>query len=293
MHRRYVVLTWFCAVVVATCVSACATAGIIYEELSPYGPIIVTEHDGLRTMLFARDGARQSVVKIGDPDHLELPYTRAALTGLALCEAPERMLIVGLGGGSLPSFLRKHYPSATIDVAELNPRVLAVAKEFFGFREDDRMHVYLGDGRQYIEKVPAQRYDIVFLDAFSADTVPPHLTTQEFLEAVRRTMRPTGVVVANVWNRSSNPLYDRMLRTYQEVFDELLVLDVASAVNAIFLALPGRRSVSERALAQRARAISISKSLPFDLGETVTQRFSDVREKASAERVLHDSALKP
>jgi spermidine synthase len=151
------------------------------------------------------------------------------------------------------------------------------------------MHVYLGDARQYIEKVPAPLYDVIVLDAFSGDTVPAHLTTQEFLEAVHRAVRPSGVVVGNVWKRSSNRLYDAMRRTYQEVFDALLILDVPGDVNAIFLALPRPPSVSRSELAQRAHAISISQRLPFDLGESVMQGFSDVRDKDSTERVLHDS----
>ena len=44
--------------------------------------------DGLRTLLFDLNGARQSVSKPGDPDYLELQYTRSALVGLALCEEP-------------------------------------------------------------------------------------------------------------------------------------------------------------------------------------------------------------
>src|SRR5438445_7248364 len=107
----------------------CAAQTVIHEKASPYNTIIVTEdHKGMRTLLFERGGGRQSVVKPGDPDHLELPYARVALAGLALCEEPRRMLVVGLGGGSLPMFLRAHYPAATIDVAEIDPDVVDVAR---------------------------------------------------------------------------------------------------------------------------------------------------------------------
>ncbi|HYU70856.1 MAG TPA: hypothetical protein VEL09_16165, partial [Burkholderiales bacterium] len=85
----------------------CAAQTVIHEKASPYNTIIVTEdHKGMRTLLFERGGGRQSVVKPGDPDHLELPYARVALAGLALCEEPRRILVVGLGGGTLPMFLR-------------------------------------------------------------------------------------------------------------------------------------------------------------------------------------------
>ena len=89
---------------------------------------------GLRTLRFEKDGARQTVVRPGEPGRLEMPYQRVALAGLALCPEPRRILVVGLGGGALPSFLRVHYPDAAIDAVEIDPQVVEVAKDFFGFR---------------------------------------------------------------------------------------------------------------------------------------------------------------
>jgi len=263
---------------------------VLYEKASPYSTIIVTEENGLRTLRFEKGGARQSVVKLGDPDHLELPYARVAFAGLALCDEPRRIMIVGLGGGTLPSFLRKHYPHATIDAVDIDPDVVYVAKKFFGFREDDQMHAFVGDGREFVERF-RQPYDVIFLDAFSSDSVPPHLTTQEFLRAVRRALKPNGVVVGNIWSRYSNPLYDSMVRTYQEVFDELYILDVPGAGNKILLALPRPQPLSRDALAQLARKVATAQQFRFDLGELVTSGFQHASEKNPDGRVLKDAGL--
>jgi len=274
----------------ALTVLACSAQTVIYEKASPYNTIIVTEdHKGMRTLLFERGGGRQSVVKPGDPDHLELPYARVALAGLALCEEPRRILVVGLGGGSLPMFLRKHYPTATIDAAEIDPGVVDVAKKFFGFVEDERMLARVGDGRQFIENARQADYDIIFLDAFGARDVPKHLTTLEFLQAVRRALKPGGVVVSNVWRPASNPLYDAMARTYQEAFEELFVLDVPGDVNNIFLALPRRQTLGQGDLAGLARKISTAKQFRFDLGDLVEYGFQHAREKNPQARVLRDA----
>src|SRR5258706_5115702 len=260
-------LRLYAAAFAALAALGCAAQTVIYEKASPYNTVIVTEdYKGLRTLLFERGGGRQSVVKPGDPDHLELAYARVALAGLALCEEPRRILVVGLGGGSLPMFLRKHYPAAGIDVAEIDPDVVDVAKKYFGFREDERMHAYIGDGRQFIENV-RQGYDIIFLDAFGARDVPKHLTTLEFLQITRRALKPNGVVVSNIWRPASNPLYDSMVRTHQEVFEELLILDVPGDVNNIFLALARRQPPAQNELALLARKISTEKQFRFDLGE--------------------------
>ena len=276
----------------ALTVLACSAQTVIYEKASPFNTIIVTEdHKGMRTLLFERGGGRQSVVKPGDPDHLELPYARVALAGLALCEEPRRILVVGLGGGSLPMFLRKHYPAAAIDVAEIDPGVVDVAKQFFGFHKDELTRAHVGDGRQFIENV-RQGYDIIFLDAFGARDVPKHLTTQEFLLAVRRALVPSGVVVSNVWRPSANPLHDSMVRTHQEAFDELFILDVPGDVNNILLALPRKQPLNRSELAQLARKISAAKQFRFDLGEQVEYGFHYASGKSGPGRVLRDADLR-
>src|SRR6267154_2562663 len=283
----------YAAALVALSGSGCTAQTVIYEKASPYNTVIVTEdYKGLRTLLFERGGGRQSVVKPGDPDHLELAYARVALAGLALCEEPRRILVVGLGGGSLPMFLRKHYPAAGIDVAEIDPDVVDVAKKYFGFREDERMHARIGDGRQFIESARQSDYDIIFLDAFGARDVPKHLTTREFLQVTRRALKPGGVVVGNVWRPASNPFYDAMARTYQEAFEELFILDVPGDVNNIFLALPRRQSLSQNELALLARKISTAKRFHFDLGELVEYGFLHAREKNPQARVLRDADLR-
>ncbi|MBI4194218.1 MAG: fused MFS/spermidine synthase [Betaproteobacteria bacterium] len=264
---------------------------VLYEKASAYNTIVVTEEEnGLRILRFGRGEVRQSVVKLGDPDHLALPYARAALVGLALSAQSRRFLVVGLGGGTLPMFLRKHHPNAVIDAVDIDPGVVDVAKKFFGFREDGLMRARVADGRQFIEKL-RQPYDVIFLDAFGSDSIPRHLTTQEFLQAVRRAVTPGGVVIGNLWGRGANPLYDSMVRTYQEVFDELLILDVRDAENKILLALPRKQQLSRDELTQLARKVSAAKRFPFDLGDPVKYGFRDAPAKSRHARVLRDTDI--
>jgi len=272
----------------ATWLCACADEKVIFEKPSPYNLIVVTEDEqGLRTLRFERHGVRQSVVKVGDPDHLELPYARAMFMGLAFCDTPGRVLIVGLGGGTLPGFLHKHYPETLIDVVDIDPGVVEAAKLFFGFREDRTLRAHVADGRRFIEQSRTP-YDIIFLDAFGAENIPYHLATQEFLRSVRRALSPRGIVVANVWSRGSNMLYDSMVRTYQEVFEELYVFQVKDAGNEILVALPRRYDISREALAERARAISTRKQFRFDLGEVASYGYSHLMEKNLRGDVLRD-----
>ena len=266
-------------------------AGVLYEKDSLFGRVTVKEDEaGFRSLHFGRDGARQSVLRPGDPEHLELPYARLAMAGLALASGVQRVLIIGLGGGTLPSFLRRHYPGAQIDVVDIDPEVINVAKRFFEFREDSRMRAHLADGRTFIESV-RQPYDIVFLDAFGSDSVPERLTTVEFLRVVRNAVAPGGVVVGNVWGPYSNRLYNSMVRTYRETFDDFAVLDVKGAGNKILLALPRRQGLDRKQLLERVRQLSVAQTFRFDLVELVEFGYEREPEHPDTGTILRDRNL--
>ncbi len=281
------------ALVAALAAPALAAQSVLYEKPSAYNTIVVTEDEaGVRTLRFEKNGARQSVVKYGDPDYLGLAYTQAAFVGLALTGEPRRVLVIGLGGGTLPVFLHKYYPQAAIDAVDIDPDVVDVAKKFFGFREDDRMRAHVADGRRFIENT-SDPYDLIFLDAFGLDSVPPQLTTEEFLQSVRRAIRPGGVVIGNLWGRRSNPLYDSMVRTYNTVFDELFVLNVRGAENKIVLALPRKQPLTRDELTELARNVSAAKGFRFDLGEIASNGLLPPQERYEGGRVLRDRDVVP
>ncbi|MGV3627740.1 MAG: spermidine synthase [Betaproteobacteria bacterium] len=269
---------------------ALAGDAVLYEKASAYGTVVITdEGNNMRALRFGRDGVRQSLVKLDDPEYLGLGYTPVALTGLALCnEQARRFLVIGLGGGTLPAFLRTHYPDAEIDAVDINPEVAFAAKNHLGFREDERMRIHIADGRKFIEAV-RQPYDAIFLDAFGADAVPAHLTTKEFLSAVRRAVRSDGVVIGNIWFTATSPPYDSMVRTYRETFGELHVLRVAGTHNRILYALPRNQPLARSDLASMARKLAIAKNFRFSPGPLVERGLLSADLAAFGGKVLTDA----
>jgi hypothetical protein len=108
----------------------------------------------------------------------------------------ERVLFIGGGGFSGPKQFLEYYPNATIDVVEIDPEVVTVAREHFGVTDDPRLRVFAMDGRTFLRE--AGTYDIVVLDAYSKTYVPFHLMTREFFEALDEHLSPDGVVVSNL-----------------------------------------------------------------------------------------------
>jgi len=287
VFRQRTLVGWGAAVL--CCLPAIGQEKILYQKDSAYSTIVVSEDDqGLRTLRFGADGVRQSVVKLDDPDHLELGYARAMPAAMALVDQPRRVLIVGLGGGTIPRLLHAHFPQLEIDVVEIDPDVVAVATQYFGFQEDKRMRAYVDDGRRFIAQ-HRNRYDVIFLDAFSADSIPYHLATREFLLEVRRALTPTGLVAGNVWSRHSNRLYDSMVRTYLDVFESLYVIDVQGTGNKILLGLPRTTAVTQQDLQLRASRLARERGFRVDFAEAVKFGFRGPGDDGALGRVLTDA----
>lgn len=261
---------------------------ILLTRNSPFNSIVATDDGtGMITLHFGDDEVIQSIVKLGHPKHLELSYARVIPSCLAFTGTPQRLLIVGLGGGTLPLFFHSLFPELQIDVVEIDAVVVEVAKMQCGFFEDSRMRVLVEDGRDFIER-SGSLYDVIILDSFSNDSIPQHLLTAEFLAAVRTRLAEGGIAVANVWARTRNPLFDDMLRTYLEVFEDLYLLDVPDRTVKLFVAIPRKQFVTRDTLIRRTREFSEYRSLPQDPVESVsTVTRADVGMVLAA-RVLRD-----
>ncbi|MEI6350637.1 MAG: fused MFS/spermidine synthase [Verrucomicrobiota bacterium] len=261
---------------------------VLLARHSAFNQIVVTEDDvGLRTLRFGHDGVPQSIVKLGDPEHFELPYASVLPLCLAFVEKPVRILIVGLGGGTAPGFFHSRFPELAVDVVEIDEEVLEVAKTYCGFTEDARMHVFVEDGRDFIENCRS-RYDLIILDSFDSESIPRHLLTLEFLTSVRNALTPEGIAVANVWGRAINRLYDDMLLTYREAFEEVYILDVPVPGTKIFLALPRKQEMTREQLVQRAREISTQRGLRRDLSNSIAGFRNSDAEHRRGGTVLRD-----
>lgn len=242
---------------------------ILITRHSAYNLIVLTEDEvGLRTLRFGHDETCQSVVRPGDPEYLELPYANVLPACLAFMGAPRRILVVGLGGGTIPSFFHHQLPDAAIDVVEIDHVVVEIAKDYCGFREDERMQVHVEDGRDFIEKC-RNTYDMIVLDGFDAHSIPHHLSTAEFLQAVREALTPEGAVVANVWGRRVNDRYDAMLRTYRQVFEDTYIFDVPEAGTKIFVALPRKQAMTREEVVRRSREIATNRGFSYDLASAI------------------------
>ena len=171
---------------------------LVHKEQTLYRTVWVEDDaDGVRCLRFSRRklSLYQTCVDPAAPNRLVLPYTRMMMAALYLNPTPRRILILGLGGGVLPTALAKLLPDASIDVAELDPAVVRIAGDYFGFHPDSRVRVTVSDGRVFVKRAIRSHavYDLVMLDAFDQQYIPEHLETREFLQEVGQILAPDGV----------------------------------------------------------------------------------------------------
>lgn len=113
--------------------------------------------------------------------------------------APRRIGILGLGCGTLAAYGRA---GDTLRIYEINPLVLEIARSQFTYLGDTAaaVEVAMGDGRLSLEREPAQRFDLLVMDAFSGDSVPVHLITREAFRTYFRHLKPGGILAVNITN---------------------------------------------------------------------------------------------
>jgi spermidine synthase len=230
---------------------------IIHKEKSLYRNIEVKESNNRRCLVFAMRGGdrNQSCMNLSHPDWVVFPYVRMTFAGLLLNPEPRSILIIGLGGGTLPTVLTGIYPEATVHVVEIDKAILRVAKQYFNFVESEEVKVFVQDARVYTKRAAIRnlKYDLVILDAFTGDYIPEHLMTVEFLKEVQSILGENGVVVANTF--STSKLYHHESMTYQTVFGEFFNFKSPGTGNRVIVAT-GNPLPSEKTIQSRANRLS-------------------------------------
>lgn len=247
------------------CMTTAMAAGqVIYNKRSLYRNITVTDDGERICMQFATRGyytSQQSCQYKRKPDELVFDYARLTFVGLLVQPQPERVLVVGLGGGSIPRTFRELFPAAQIDVVEIDPAVVEVAERFFGFTESENVDITVKDARVFVKQAGlfGRKYDYIVLDAFNGDYIPEHLMTQEWLEECKQILADDGVLIANTFSISR--LYHNESATYEAAFGWMRNVKLESGNRVI---LTGNVDpLNQAELLERAAGMDAARFEPF------------------------------
>jgi len=225
---------------------------LVEQRETQYNNIFVTRQGDFVTMSFRvrRRDETESVVNLRDPLELPLPYTRAMTVGLIYADKLDRMLMIGLGGGTTSRHVAHFVPGIDVTVVELDRGVINMAKRHFKLKESARYRLVERDGRVYLMRNRKARYDIIMIDAFRGGYVPFHLLTREFFELLKARLTPGGVAVFNV--HGGTRLFESTLRTLVEVFGHVeTVLASGSYITVVRNGPPVPLKAAQKRAAQR------------------------------------------
>jgi len=266
-----------------------ATGRVIHKERSLYRTVLVVQDKNRLCMQFSvrEDQRNQSCKDRRNPNRLVFEYAKLVFAGFLLNPEPKNILVVGLGGGTLPLAFRELLPDARIDVVEIDPAVASVAKEYFDYKETQPGKLYVQDARIFGKRAARRdvRYDLILLDAFNGDYIPEHLMTREYLLETRELLAPEGVLLANTFSISK--LYHHESTTYESVFGKLLTVQSPQSANRVIVAKNG--AFPSDTDIDRNHDLWAPRLLPFDvdLGR-VREQLDDTRDWQQDARVLTD-----
>ncbi|MBV1775458.1 polyamine aminopropyltransferase [Burkholderiaceae bacterium DAT-1] len=224
--------------------------------------IDISEKNGIRNLHIGSQ-AIQSSMRISQPDEMVLGYTRCAFAFLLFRDAPKDMVLIGLGGGSIPKFVHKHLPTTKMIAVELLPQVVNVARSMFYMPHDDeRLETIVGDGADYVARMK-QPVDAIMLDAYSKDGIVEALSNEAFFCQCREKLSDDGTLIVNLWG--SHPRYDYYVDNLKRAFDhQVLCLPARQKGNVIALCFNSKLGQpSWDSLKERARKLEDDYPLEF------------------------------
>ena len=206
---------------------------LAYEYRDEAGSIEVLEDRNQRSLHFGGK-EQQSAMNLRDPQALVLSYTRVMMMALFL-RTPQKVLMLGLGGGSIPKFIHHHHPQCMIDVVENREPIVPIAYDLFLLPRSPKIEVFVADAKDYL-KHRKQQYDLIFVDLFDRDGFAASATGYPFIHTCRQHLQAGGMLVFNLWSHPEE-LYQKMRSLIFRSFNnQVLELPTATGANQILFA---------------------------------------------------------
>jgi len=243
-----------------------------HEEGKPF----VYENNG-KLFLHFDVGITQSCMNPDAPDSLVLDYTRAMMAGLLLNPTPARIMMVGLGGGSMVKYCYRYLPDAQIDVAEISEDVIALRDTFAIPRDDERLRIACCDGADFVAAAEPG-IDLLFIDGFDMGGQAPSLCTQQFYDNCYAALSSRGVLIVNLSGIEikRSAYVARIRRSFD---DAVVIMRAIGCSNRIAFALKGDAlRLTERQLGYRAR--DLEKTHPLDF-QQLARSFAEAKRGVS------------
>lgn len=211
------------------------------------------------------DEIHHSYVDLDDPTHLHYDYIRwiaRAIGTMYPGDEPLDVVFVGGGGFTLPRWLLATRPGSEAQVLEVDEELVEFDEEHLGLRPSPGLKIRTGDARVEMLDIADDSADVVVGDAFGNYAVPWHLATAEWIDEVRRVLKPDGLYALNVIDLGSLELLRAEAAT---------VLDSFAHVRLVTFGIPGELLGGNAVLLASDRPIPDRALLDNEISTGMTQ----------------------
>ncbi len=202
-----------------------------YDMETKYYAIQVTHHPDLGEQAYALtlDHLWHSIVRLDDPTWLyyKHEYVQAELLLQARSHNQEtHLLVIGGGGYTFPRYVEHTTPDVNVEVVEIDPGVTQIAHDKLGLSRDTKIRTFNMDGRQFVsERATKGKYQLVMQDAVNDLSVPGHLMTKEYNDAVKSILAPNGAYLLTlIDDLQKGKLWRAAFHTMRETFQYVNII---------------------------------------------------------------------
>ncbi|HKJ63865.1 MAG TPA: fused MFS/spermidine synthase, partial [Desulfopila sp.] len=195
----------------------------------------VVDEGKYRSLYFQGDVV-QSRMCLKDPGRLVLRYTQYMMAAALLARPrPSRVLLIGIGAGSLLQFFERFLPSCHIDAVDYSENIIRVARGYFLLPENDCIRIHCDDGLHYLKNLAHERlFDLILVDAFTDTGMARTVYSSEFFKTTRSRLTPDGVICSNLWS-GNQAVYKSVRKAMTKHFAGSLFIPVRKRENRIAL----------------------------------------------------------
>ena len=220
-------------------------------------PFVFEQNNATGAVSYWQGGAQQSEA---DADGVSLAEYNHAMFGLMRQAGARRVLMIGLGGGTLATML--HRAGAKVVAVEIDPAIVGLARACFAMPDEIEIHV--GDGAAFLRR-ETRRFDAIVLDAYRGAEMPRHLITPAFFRSVKARLKPGGIVLLNlIVGDDGDPLPHVIAEHMRSAWRNVRLLDRPGWVQRNAILMAGRVNGLKRPrllMKPRRRAKSIAAAL--------------------------------
>lgn len=190
---------------------------LIHARRDDWGLIEVVDVGEKRSLHFGTS-VQQSRFRTGTDKKPGFYYERKMMFAAALHQKISKLLILGIGGGTIARHLHQSLPEISIAAVERREAVIDIALEYFELPADERLQLYTADAEQFLTEQPSE-WDLIMVDLFDAIGVDETALKLSFLDLCYAQLSPRGVLVMNLW-RDDDVTYFRACNYLESCFEQ-------------------------------------------------------------------------